>query len=505
MDMSKRYFLVRFKEDQILFMCNKKDVRITETGCLVKWSNKQYYDADILLSGSSKKSLEEMYNSLVKKQPVVHLMKHIQNSNCNLDLPQDDLSKQITISQTGHNVPDEVSKNLLVTRTLTFDSSDKECNSDFESSLNNQSDTSRYFCSLVDYDPGLASESFQISSEEIHDVTSIVNGTEGNLDISKANNASIDKLLPSCTINEENDADFDDSIADPNYDPLEDDEYYLGDHTYEDSSKKVLREVTTSVATKNVSSGKDNSKHYSYAHYDRSQICIPNLDEIVTNTPTTINELQITSGSKKDRKYFCIYCKTMYSRIAQHLMVSHQNEEAVKAAMALSPGCIERKRILETIRRNGDYLHNKSLEYNTGKILIARRPKSGGSVPAESILTCPSCKGQFRKTYLRRHYNNCQGQQSKTSVHILSRCISKGLHPDACDMLKQKIFPVLRDDDLPNVITRDIIQMSSVLEKVQGVDDVMNNEDEDEDENGNDDYSDQAIGEENSFDLEKYT
>ncbi|XP_031334626.1 uncharacterized protein LOC116164570 [Photinus pyralis] len=194
-----------------------------------------------------------------------------------------------------------------------------------------------------------------------------------------------------------------------------------------------------------------------YVYYDRSRIVLPNnaqnLNEAVGALPVTL------SDSSKTRTFFCIYCKKHYAKFPQHLMVSHKNEPAVSQFMALPLGCPERRRLIETIRRNGDYMHNTESIHNSGNFYVARR--SYGNYNSLNYLPCPSCKGFFKKSTLRLHHKKCGGENvgGKKSIH-LGRSISRQLHAKACFTLRTRIFPILRDDECVNIIRYDFLAIT---------------------------------------------
>ncbi|KAK4884812.1 hypothetical protein RN001_001083 [Aquatica leii] len=298
----------------------------------------------------------------------------------------------------------------------------------------------------------LANKKPVVELEQYVDITIFLNNTTSEQVVFTSN--PVARRLSFDKVDKENE--IDNSDVDPDYEPDEDESNVNSipiTQNYVFKNGEIGQSVNVVAAESNENLNDDNVKtsadlnisnedpvieptidnrkilkktNHLYKNFDRNKVLLPDLNEmLVTTTPSQITGVQITHGSKKDRKYLCIYCKKLYSRIAQHLQVTHKNEEAVKMAMTLSPGCLERKKIFETIRRHGDHMHNRSAEYNTGKLFVARRPRTVDSVQAEHIVACPSCKGQFRKTYLTRHYKNCQGGTSHTSIHVLSRSIRK--------------------------------------------------------------------------------
>ncbi|KAF5276766.1 hypothetical protein FQR65_LT16199 [Abscondita terminalis] len=94
---------------------------------------------------------------------------------------------------------------------------------------------------------------------------------------------------------------------------------------------------------------------------------------------------------RKTRRYFCIFCKNLFANLPQHLEHTHRKENAVENFVKLPPGSKDRKRIIEAIRRQGDFEHNTHREYNTGTLMVSRRSKLTSSRNV-SIVTCPECK-----------------------------------------------------------------------------------------------------------------
>ncbi|KAF5272876.1 hypothetical protein FQR65_LT17302 [Abscondita terminalis] len=110
-------------------------------------------------------------------------------------------------------------------------------------------------------------------------------------------------------------------------------------------------------------------------------------------------------------------------------------------------GSKDRRKILETIRRNGDYMHNTYEEFNSGTVFVARRLKVDTTHPAKDITSCPECIGQFFKSSLRKHVKKYLPKtKDRPDIMVLSRGIHRQIHTKACQKLKGRVFPVLRDD-----------------------------------------------------------
>ncbi|KAF5274173.1 hypothetical protein FQR65_LT17063 [Abscondita terminalis] len=120
---------------------------------------------------------------------------------------------------------------------------------------------------------------------------------------------------------------------------------------------------------------------------------------------------------------------------------------------------IERRKIIETIRRRGDFEYNTSQKYQSEELLVARRSHSTFSREVRDYLPCPHCAAFFFNRTLRNHVKHCSltVPRGGRSVKTRSRALLSNLHPAAGEILKTKIFPVLRDDNCVNVIRYDIL------------------------------------------------
>ncbi|KAF5278513.1 hypothetical protein FQR65_LT15662 [Abscondita terminalis] len=166
-----------------------------------------------------------------------------------------------------------------------------------------------------------------------------------------------------------------------------------------------------------------------------------------------------SARGRTTRRFFCIYCKKLYSKFSLHLTVSHKNEVAVRKFLTLPPKNPERQNIIETIRKRGDFVHNTNPEYNSGQLFVARRSHSDFQRVSKDYLPCPYCTAFFHKESLYHHVTKCipPNLQSKRSTTILSRKLLADVHWRANEILKSKVFPVLRDDDCASVIKYDLL------------------------------------------------
>lgn len=73
---------------------------------------------------------------------------------------------------------------------------------------------------------------------------------------------------------------------------------------------------------------------------------------------------------------------------------------------------------------------------------------------ASDFICCASCNGYFTKNNIH-HAATCLYQQGKRCVNILGRKVSGRIHSDASNILRNQIFPILRDDEVTRIIRYD--------------------------------------------------
>ncbi|XP_077260680.1 uncharacterized protein LOC143896600 isoform X2 [Temnothorax americanus] len=166
--------------------------------------------------------------------------------------------------------------------------------------------------------------------------------------------------------------------------------------------------------------------------------------------------LIVSKSEKKgaNKKYFCMYCKKLQTKFARHLETVHKNEKEVKKFILLPKGNLERKAIIDSIRKENNFIYNTSSQFNTGDLIVSRRP-SKANKPATDFTCCPKCKGYFTKNNVRHHFQICNQRSIGKKVLMLGRKVQARIHSKASDVLRKVIFPILREDDVSRVIRYD--------------------------------------------------
>lgn len=258
----------------------------------------------------------------------------------------------------------------------------------------------------------------------------------GNIELENTTVATEDKLLEKqCNADVE-----DDDNLDTNYEPSE---HSTTDTDYE-SNDEIIDE--------NVPSASNTSLNTSSTKF--------NLSSTANAAGTSGCDdagLTVDNSCCGIKKYYCLYCKLPKAKIARHLESVHRNEEDVKKFAELPKGSYERKKIIETIRRKGEFEFNTNKILNDGKLHVVRRPNIKFTRHATEYRVCIKCYGFFSKNTFRNHVRKClNSKHSKNRViTVLGRTILGRVNEIASQTLKKVIFPVLREDAITRLIRYD--------------------------------------------------
>lgn len=163
----------------------------------------------------------------------------------------------------------------------------------------------------------------------------------------------------------------------------------------------------------------------------------------------------LTDAGKK--RHFCMYCNTFQSKIARHLERVHASELEVQKFKCLPKGTAERRKIIETLRRRGDFYFNVDNTRNDGELLVERRSKNIYSKLPSDYTACPKCKAFILKYTSRHHSRKCIGPKTKDTraIPVLGRAVIGRIHSEANSILRLRVFPVLKEDDIVRLIRYD--------------------------------------------------
>lgn len=162
----------------------------------------------------------------------------------------------------------------------------------------------------------------------------------------------------------------------------------------------------------------------------------------------------VNRGSKKD---FCVYCQNEQTKLSRHLIRKHKDEKEIQNILYIPKGRPERRHLINKIRKKGQYLFNTNSDINTGELKVMRRPNNNSKKDATDFSICPQCKGNYAKSAIRHHYKRCSKKDSTKDRSILSksRRITCRIHESASVILRDRVFPTMKDDSVTRVIRYD--------------------------------------------------
>ncbi|XP_015604309.1 uncharacterized protein LOC107272075 [Cephus cinctus] len=87
--------------------------------------------------------------------------------------------------------------------------------------------------------------------------------------------------------------------------------------------------------------------------------------------------LEVEHSSQRSKRYFCCYCKKTQTKFARHLELIHSQEQEVQCFLQLPVNDFERKSIIAKLRKKSIHEFNTNSQYNTGELMVCRRPNEG--------------------------------------------------------------------------------------------------------------------------------
>ncbi|XP_066596285.1 uncharacterized protein, partial [Prorops nasuta] len=230
------------------------------------------------------------------------------------------------------------------------------------------------------------------------------------------------------------------------------------DYVYNDSSNSESDNAETNFALPN-SSTKSNNRSVTSCNISSGIEISPSINTSGRYAPDDkdlyVNESRGRAGDKK--KNCCLYCKKLYTKIVRHYETVHRTESEVQTFINLPKRSVERKQLIDIIRKRGNFNFNTDVNINKGELIVSRRPRKDKNKHAADFSACPNCKGFFAKTSLRHHFKRCTTKNSRKnrSVQILGRAVIGRIHESANKTLRKVVFPVIREDEICRTIRYD--------------------------------------------------
>ncbi|KAG5865759.1 hypothetical protein JTB14_025731 [Gonioctena quinquepunctata] len=189
--------------------------------------------------------------------------------------------------------------------------------------------------------------------------------------------------------------------------------------------------------------------------WDELQCDIPFEEKIHMISGKTIIPEEGTCKMKYEPKQqFCLYCETLVRRFGRHLTTVHKNEGEVQKIISHGKKTGLRRKLIDQLRTKGNYIFNHG-DNESSTNIVARRPINK-QCPKE-YMDCPICFVRLSKISLRRHIRKCNPSDvtGKRNSQVDSKKVTFDLHKIADPILKEHVFPVLKNDLCSQVLRKD--------------------------------------------------
>ncbi|XP_077280471.1 uncharacterized protein LOC143907508 isoform X2 [Temnothorax americanus] len=238
-----------------------------------------------------------------------------------------------------------------------------------------------------------------------------------------------------------------------------DSEYLPSEDEQSISDNELPHEENGSKDEQNVLNNKLRIKHKSALNITASSASSLDASQINNNVPVCNDEVMYVESSnlKSVKRNYCIFCSKLQTQLVRHFEMVHKNEPDVKKFAILPKKNQERRKIIDILRKNGNFKFNTNSEVNNGQLIVCRRPNDKYNKMATDYTACAKCKAHFAKSTIRHHSRRCFEKKftKNRCVMIMGRRVTCRLHPSASDVLRTVVFPVMREDDVTRAIRFD--------------------------------------------------
>ncbi|KAJ8927562.1 hypothetical protein NQ314_019957, partial [Rhamnusium bicolor] len=228
----------------------------------------------------------------------------------------------------------------------------------------------------------------------------------------------------------DNESTVTDDVVDPDYNPSRSDS----------SSEISLTSPQIFCSPEDLSSpetlAQDNSNELVYTRTEPA--ATQNNDELD-------NFISKTTNTKKT--VFCYYCESYVLNFPRHLSRNHKTELDVQKILALPSFSKERKNLLYSLRKKGNYLNSNE---------VSKPVRKGAD--ASNYLPCTHCLGFYSARNLWRHRKQCDANPAKGTSARNSQTDAQNFlirHLRVDPQLKTDIFPRMRADQVSLVAKKD--------------------------------------------------
>lgn len=120
-------------------------------------------------------------------------------------------------------------------------------------------------------------------------------------------------------------------------------------------------------------------------------------------------------------------------------------------------GTADRKRIIEVLRKKGNFQYYNNSKNCSEDFIACRRPRKNSCKDIKSYVCCPNCQGFFKKKTMYKHNRKCDPNyvKGRRTIMVAGRRLLSQVSQTACPVLRDEVFPPLRDDEISNVVRHD--------------------------------------------------
>lgn len=117
------------------------------------------------------------------------------------------------------------------------------------------------------------------------------------------------------------------------------------------------------------------------------------------------------TGKKKysRKQHSCLYCRKLITKVPEHFERNHSEEKDVKEMLNYPKKSIERARIIEILRKKGNYYHNQSVLQNKKGVFLPKS-KNCKTSSIDEYIACDYCLGYYPKGTVSEHVRKCRGR-----------------------------------------------------------------------------------------------
>lgn len=145
---------------------------------------------------------------------------------------------------------------------------------------------------------------------------------------------------------------------------------------------------------------------------------------------------------------FCFFCEDDVLNFGRHIIRNHSQEITVQNILALPPKSVERKHLIASLRKKGNFIKNSSN-------LFKPVHKSYLSHTEDNYASCPFCVGLYSRKLLWKHVKICPENKEKKCSNLIEAQNTYFKNYDINPNLKARVFPHMSANKISFVAKKD--------------------------------------------------